>query len=34
MDFKDQIKILGDRAIRHKDHIQMEEATRNVSNNY
>lgn len=30
MDFKDQIKILGDRVIRLKDQIQTEEATKNA----
>ena len=30
MDFKDQIKILGDRVIRLKDQILTEEATKNA----
>jgi hypothetical protein len=30
MDFKDQIKILGDRVAKLKDQIQTEEATKNA----
>src|SRR5215471_14600870 len=30
MDFKDQLKVLGDRAIKLKDQIQTEEATKNA----
>lgn len=30
MDFKDQLKVLGDRALKLKDQIQTEEATKNA----
>ena len=32
MDFKDQIKQLGERVVRLKDQIQTEEATKTITN--